>query len=244
MNRIDRSGEIIVLKNGLSARILKYYSARNITVIYNDGTIVENIKYINFKLGKIKNNNHKNICSIGYFGYGDYNYNLKTKRCYDIWSKMIKRCYSLELSNNKNSYKDVIVCEEWHNFQNFAKWYDINYIDGFELDKDILKKGNKIYSPYNCCFVPQELNKILTLNNINRGKFLLGVTKKGSKFISQINIDGIPKEIGRFDSEIDAFDSYKYHKENMLKLKANKYKKTISNECYKALMSRKIEIND
>ena len=48
---------------------------------------------------------------------------------------------------NKN-YLDVTVCEEWHNFQNFAKWFYENYyeISGekMRLDKDILIKGNKM----------------------------------------------------------------------------------------------------
>ena len=62
---------------------------------------------------------------------------------------MIRRCYAdLE---NCSSYKDVIVCKEWHNFQNFAKWYEDNYYqfrdEIMQVDKDILKHGNKEYSP-------------------------------------------------------------------------------------------------
>lgn len=75
---------------------------------------------------------------------------------------MLERCYSARYQERKPTYKGCSVCDEWLNYQNFAKWYDDNYyeIKGeiMCLDKDILVKGNKIYSPENCVFVPNYIN--------------------------------------------------------------------------------------
>jgi hypothetical protein len=243
MKIIDRTGEQKTLKCGSVAKIIEYFSAKNITVQYDDGTIVYKLSYINFKLGRLKNYNKPYLYGVGYFGYGIYKYNDETKKAYNVWRKMMYRCYC-EFAKNKRTYIDCYVCHDWHNFQNFAKWYCENYIDGFELDKDILFKGNKCYSANTCCFVPQEINKILTLNNINRGNCVLGVSKRNNKFVAQINIDGIPKDLGHYNNEEKAFYVYKEAKENQIKNKANIYKSKITEECYNSLINWKIEITD
>lgn len=67
---------------------------------------------------------------------------------------MIKRCYNQKCLLKDNTYRGCSVCDEWLNFQNFGEWYDENYYEVpnevMDLDKDILHKGNKIYSPDNC----------------------------------------------------------------------------------------------
>ena len=73
------------------------------------------------------------------------------------------RCYSEKSRAENPTYVGCTVCREWHNFQNFAKWYDDNYpSDGHEyhLDKDILIDGNKEYSPVACMFVTRAENNI------------------------------------------------------------------------------------
>ena len=64
---------------------------------------------------------------------------------------------------------DCSVYEGWHNFQNFAKWYEDNYYEIEEeqmhLDKDILVKGNKVYSPDTCVFVPETINGLFVKSN-------------------------------------------------------------------------------
>lgn len=82
---------------------------------------------------------------------------------------MLKRCYT-ELSDGSNlSYleKGVVVSVEWHNFQNFAKWFQdylcnhkIDYTKArFNLDKDILNTTEILeYNKHNCCIVPEFIN--------------------------------------------------------------------------------------
>ena len=105
---------------------------------------------------------------------------------YVIWDNMVQRCKS------HINYTDIVVCEEWLNFSNFTEWMESNYnpetMQGWHLDKDILVKGNKIYSPKTCCFVPQEINKTFTTKK--RG-VCLGVVSVGKKFRSVISIKGV-----------------------------------------------------
>lgn len=56
------------------------------------------------------------------------------------------------------------------------KFYDENYKEGFQLDKDILKIGNKIYCQEYCRFVPNYLNSLLIDHGAARGDLPLGIT--------------------------------------------------------------------
>lgn len=79
-------------------------------------------------------------------------------KIYDIWQSMIKRCYNKEYQNKFPHYKDVIVCDEWLYYSKFREWAKNNYIEGYQLDKDIIGGNLKIYSPDTCAFVPQIIN--------------------------------------------------------------------------------------
>ena len=60
-----------------------------------------------------------------------------------------------------------------------GKWIENNYyeIEGETmcLDKDILCKGNKIYSRDTCVFVPQRINSLFTKCDNARGDNPIGV---------------------------------------------------------------------
>ena len=137
---------------------------------------------------------------------------------------MLRRCYGNEYKFR--TYKDVEVCEEWLNFQNFKKWYIENLWDCDEklcLDKDIIKQNNKIYSPQTCVIVPNKINLLFTKNNAMRGTFPIGVSKCGNNGISTsvYNDDGIrcPLYIGKISDENinKAFNIYKITKEKYIK---------------------------
>ena len=126
---------------------------------------------------RVKNRHHPSVCGIGYIGIGKYSSRengVKTK-AYVTWSHMLQRCYNPKSLKDK-SYSDCIVCEEWHNFQNFAEWFYSNYyeIEGvtMSIDKDIKFEGNKIYSPSTCIIVPLEINTFFETNSTSKDKEL------------------------------------------------------------------------
>lgn len=185
------------------------------------------------------------------FGINDYNEKVvkdgRVIKSYSTWREMIKRCYKgYSYSSRNYVYNECFVCDEWKYFSNFKKWFDENYIDGYQLDKDILVKGNKIYSPDTCCFVPQEINKVLTFHNRKRGELPLGIFKSKTNFIVHVNTNGLPNYLGSFNTIEDAFFAYKQAKEAYIKEVAQKYynEGKITKKVFDALMNYEVEITD
>jgi len=101
-------------------------------------------------------------------GVNDYIHSIsddgKVIKSYKCWSHMLERCYSAKKQLKYPTYIGCTVCDKWLIFSNFKEWYDTNYKEEFELDKDILVEGNKVYSPDTCCFVPKNINSLIHKN--------------------------------------------------------------------------------
>lgn len=165
-------------------------------------------------------------------------------KAYDKWHSMMRRCYSEKALARDKTYIGCSVCEEWHNYDVFYKWFEKNYIEGYDLDKDLLENGNKIYSAKTCCFVPHSINSLLLASNASRGKYPIGVNyhKKSGRFVSQISINGNRVHIGLFKTPEEAFEAYKAKKESTVLDMANKYFNSgmIDERIYNALISFKV----
>lgn len=232
--------------------IIEYNNANNIVVEFENG-YKKSTAYKEFKLGNIKSPYDKTIYGIGYIGEGDYfpYMNKIPTRAYKYWNSMILRCYDKKYTKDKPTYEDKSVCEEWHNFQNFAKWFDENYYEcnnekEMQLDKDILFKGNKVYSPDTCVFVPNRINALFTKRQNDRGNCPIGVTynSKTNKYISRCNCIDKRVNIGSFNTPEEAFYKYKEFKEDYIKKVANEYKDKIPVKLYEAMCKYVVEISD
>lgn len=249
---LSRLGEEKLNNKNSPMKIIEYKNSKDILVQFQDehGCIVHT-DYRRFLNGNVKNVYSKSLYNIGYLGNSCiHNENKKIKNSYYTWAGMIRRCYSEEYKTKHPTYYNAKVCKEWLCYENFEKWYDENYyeIDNEKmcLDKDILVKGNKIYSPETCIFIPHLINSFLTKSDMKRGKYPIGVSfyKRYNKYVSYCTINSKRKTIGYFENEIDAFCSYKQTKENYIKDIANKYKCLIPNNVYLALMTYSICIDD
>jgi hypothetical protein len=255
----ERLGEETCNNFGTRMKIVKYNGARDIVVEFQD-EYKEKIhtSYKDFIIRNVRNPYDKSVFNIGCLGVGDYKTkeNGKMTKCYITWFNMLMRCYDPYYINKHTSYIDCFVCDEWLNFQNFAKWFYENYYevkeDRMELDKDILCKGNKIYSPQTCVFVPKRINTLLVKNDVNRGEYPIGVYyyKRTNKLKIQCSIYKNNKKkrisLGYFplNKPFQAFTCYKQFKESYIKQVANEYKDKIPQKLYDAMYSYKIEIND
>ena len=181
---------------------------------------------------------------------------VKKTKCYMTWVNMLNRCYDTKRHEKQPTYKHCIVCNEWLNFQNFAKWYKDNYyeIKGQKmcLDKDILYKGNKIYSPDNCIFVSNDINVLFTKHDKDRGDYPIAVSyhKQNDKFESTCSVYDFKenksknKYLGLYDTPEKAFEVYKQYKEKYIKEVADHYKNQIPEKLYYALYNYEVEITD
>lgn len=255
---INRIGERNYNTFGSEMVIVNYNGCMDIDVYFPEfDWIFKHAKYNNFKKGEIKCPYERRFYNVGYLGEGKYKVseNGKNTRVYDTWKAMLQRCYSEKEHERHPTYIGCEVYEGWHNFQNFAKWYKDNYYEvGNEkmcLDKDILFKGNKIYSPDTCIFVPETINKLFIKNDKNRGESVIGATLcKNGKYQAQCNIinpeTGKSKQeyLGLYDSQEKAFQVYKYHKERNIKQIADYYKIHIPQKLYDAMYNYEVEIDD
>lgn len=254
---IDRTGEENYNNEGTLMKIISYKDANHIIVEFQDKYRAKvHAAYREFKKGNVKNPYDKTVFNIGYLGEGKHKVkeNGEITKIYTCWRNILMRCYDPYKLNKYPTYRDCIVCEEWHNFQNFAQWYEENYyeIEGEKmcLDKDILVKGNKIYSPTTCIFVTQRINNLIVKSDASRGKYPIGVRwhKENNKFEAKCSI--VDKEdnktiyLGLYDTSKEAFSSYKIFKEKYIKQVANEYKDKIPKKLYDALYKYEVEIND
>ena len=218
--KIDRTGEVGVNNDGEEMRIIRYGGVKDIDVQFADGTIVEHKQYGNFKVGNIKNPFFPSVFGIGFIGVGKFkslDENGKSTKCYNTWVDMLMRCYDPKYHEKKPTYKSCTVDEQWHNFQNFAQWYYSNYYE-FEdeklaLDKDILHKGNKMYSPETCVFLPVSINSLFIKSDKTRGEYPIGVSKVKDKFQACLRKDNELIHLGYYDTPNEAFQEYKKDKE-------------------------------
>lgn len=248
MNRI---GEINYNKFGSKMEIIEYRKANDIDIYFEEYNYTkEHAQYDQFKKGKVKCPYEPRIYGVGFVGEGKYNpsENGKNTKCYSRWSHMLERCYDPKYIQKRPTYKECQVCEDWYNFQVFAKWYYENYyeIEGEQmaLDKDILCKGNKIYSPDTCTFVPQRINNLFIKSDSKRGDLPIGVCRHKNTYIAQMNIEGKMIYLGCYSTIEEAFNVYKMEKERYIKQVANEYKDKISNRLYEVMINYEVNEND
>lgn len=127
-----------------------------------------------------------------------------THPAYSTWRDMLVRSYTSKYKEKHPTYIGVTCCEEWLYFTNFAKWFKDNYIKGWQLDKDLLIKDNKIYSPATCLFVPAKINAFIILSGKIRGDQPLGVSLHQKNFQAQIKIGSKRIYLGVFNSKEEA----------------------------------------
>lgn len=171
---------------------------------------------------------------------------------YHFWRRFIERCHKDSYKSKHPTYSKCSFHKDWLIFSNFKHWFESpenGYIKGYHLDKDILVKGNKVYSPDTCCFVPQEINKLFTTRISCRGTLPIGVTKnngRGKPYIATMTKNQKANRLGTFNTPLEAFNAYKTAKEKYIKELAEKYfqEGKITEKVYNALMKYEVEITD
>lgn len=158
------------------------------------------------------------------FGVNDSDYTTRpivdgsVIRCpaYSSWSNMITRCFCEKYKNNHPTYHDASICDEWSSFMAFRSWWVENQNDGWELDKDILHVGNKIYSPSTCMFIPCWINTFTVDCRSSRGAHPIGAyfCKSKNKFSSKCRhpLSGVAEFLGYFDDAESASMAWRIRK--------------------------------
>ena len=257
MGRKDRTGEERLNSFGSKMVIKEYRGAMDIDVYFPEyNWTSEHVQYSHFKNGKIKCPYEPRYCGKGYLGEGKYKMseNRKLKKEFKIWFHMIERCYDPKYQERNPTYKGCKVEDYLLNFQHMGEWLENNYyeIPGEQmcLDKDILYKGNKVYSRETCIFVPQRINTLFTKRDKSRGDTPIGVTptSSGNYRVDCHNGYGKTIYLGTYSTREEAFQVYKNYKEKVIKEVIDSYKGKIPEPFYSrlktAMYNYEVEIDD
>lgn len=177
--------------------------------------------------GKMKSPYYPKVCGVGFMGDGSYSY--INKKIYNVWCHMLERCYDPDYKEyHLYGGKGVEVCEEWHNFQNFARWYEKHEIVDFALDKDLVGNGFT-YSPDHCILLPSVINSFITNSSGRKGGNLYtGVYVSCEKYKSQCcQLDGKVKYLGSYSTPEKAYLVYEKEKIRLAKELADKYRSVL-----------------
>lgn len=242
---------------GCPMKIVECFDKTNIIVEFQyEHKARVHTNYGNFCRGLVKNPYYPSVYDIGVIGvkYPVSINSVRTKE-YCVWHSLIKRCYDPKTRERQPTYKTISICDEWLLFENFCDWlrsqpnFD-KWLRGkrWALDKDILSKRNKIYSPNTCCLVPQNVNCLFLKREALRGDYPIGVSYRSDGFIASCHnpFTDSREELGSCSTPEKAFNTYKDYKEDIIKRVAQiEYdNENITKECYEAMMNYEVEIDD
>lgn len=245
LNPSFKVGDTGYLRDGTMWEIIEYSNFNKIKVkIMTDPPWETIVSGGNLVSGSIKNRGKPSLFGVGIIGGAEVN-------CYEMsyksWAGMLKRVYNSHTEQVAIAYKDCIVVNEWLRFENYLKWFEQQKVQPkWQLDKDLLVPGNKIYGPDTCIFLPREINTFLTNRYNHRGQWPVGVTyhERLNKWQACCNAHGKREYLGVFTSPEEAFATYKVRKEQVAKELAEMWKDAIDIKVYNALMRFTVNIDD
>ena len=238
-------GKVFSTNNFGDIEVIEYTDSKKVLIKF---VRTGNTKYAtmgNIKKGVVCDNELPSLYDVGFI-------DLPAKdnpRLHWIWNGMFVRCYNNRFHEKYTSYERCEVVGAFRYFSRFVEWCKSQKgfdKEGFQLDKDILVKGNKVYSEDTCCFVPKDLNNLLTHRKKDKGLYPVGVSYKPriNRYIAQISKFKKVIHLGCFATPEGAFQAYKQAKEAYIKEVAELYKDQIDIRVYEALMKYEVDIND
>lgn len=243
-------------KQNCLMKIIKYDGVRKVTVQFQDKfKYTTTTFYKHFLNGSIINPYYPDVLGVGICGTKyPTKINGKNTKEYRTWYNMLLRCYDKKIHEREPTYIQCECCEEWLLYENFYEWIhsqeNFDTISKIEwaLDKDILIKNNKIYSPNTCCLVPQTINNLFIKSDATRGQYPIGVSyyKNISKYASQCHDGNKNIYLGVYNTPEEAFYVYKNFKEKLIKNNAKQEysNHNITKQCYDAMITYEVEITD
>ena len=251
----DCVGKVCKSLNSGVFKILKYNGSKSVDVQFLKTGFETVTQLGNIRKGEVKDPHYPSVYGVGILGtkYPSRVNGVKTKE-YELWTGMLVRCYSDAYKKKQPTYGGCEVSDKFKSYEYFYEWChkQIGFgVDGngnpFQLDKDLLVKGNKVYSENTCIFIPREINTLLTKRDSMRGDYLIGVCWSNTNKAFRATVSrnkGKREHLGYFKTEVEAFEAYKEAKESFIKEQASNWKSQIDERAYNALMSYTVGIDD
>lgn len=131
----------------------------------------------------------------------------KNNPIYMRWHNMLHRCYGESKKNFLYKAFGILVCEQWHSFENYLK-FENEFKKGLSLDR---VNGSWGYCPHNAKWSTpkeQQLNrfKFERCSNVHKGVYW---RRDKNKYHAQLSVDGFKIHIGYFNDPDIAYEEYK-----------------------------------
>ncbi len=251
VNYKDCVGKVYKSLNSGDFTMLKYNGSKDVEIQFLKTGYRKVADMKEVRSGEIKDPYLASVFGVGVLGtkYLSKVNGVRTKE-YALWYDMLERCYSDFYKKKRPTYEGCKVSDKFKSYEYFYEWCNKQIGFGnkdWHLDKDLLIKGNKVYSENTCVFVPAEINSLLVKNTASRGKHLIGVSwnKTNKAFMARVSKNKGKREyLGSFKTEIEAYNAYKQAKESFIKEQAEKWKWQIDDRAYNALMNYQVDITD
>lgn len=231
-----------------NVEIIEYVNSRDVYIKFIDTGIIRSTRSELIRQGVVEDPMVASVFGVGFLGVGPHS-PAKNPKEHVHWKGLLERSYCPKLLLKRPTYLEVHADESWHNFQTFSSWCQTQkgFINkGWELDKDLLVKGNKVYSPNTCVFLPSEINvAISTVKSTRKGDLPVGVTnsEQGRGYRAYCSDKG--KTLSKRSTSVEeCFDWYKNTKENIIKSLADEYSHLLDVNAYEALYNYKVEWGD
>lgn len=236
-------GDTFTNKEGQRCEVVGYLGAGEILIRFVDTGHKLTTKMDTLRSGGFRDPYHPFICGVGYMGT---KYTSVDSKQYNMWTSMLRRCYGGSAAGKDASYEGCFVEEYLHGFENF---YDFvtpmkGFSLGYQLDKDLLVRGNREYRRDRITFLPKIINVAIqgSKKGVKGGNLPAGVfyRKDTNKYRAISGEYGKLVHCGQYCDPMDAFYAYKKSKEAYLKKLAIEYKDTIELQAFDALMSYEV----
>ena len=236
-------GQVRNTNEGGSFTVIEVHSAINVIIKHNDehGHIAK-VSSCQVRNGNIRNPFYPTLYGVAYMGVGKHKAKIKGKHVqhYSIWTGAVCRCYCPVRLAKRPSYNGCTLSKEFLCYQNFAEWYTTHesYGLGYELDKDLLVKGNKVYSAETCTLIPREINLAIRTDRKKDSDLPVGVLKnKIGGYTAGVRIKSKDCHLGTFNTTEEASAAYVEAKEAYVKDVALEWKDKIEPRAFEALMN-------
>lgn len=135
-------------------------------------------------------------------GITDVDYIVNKCPFYLKWQQVIRRCDSTEYTLKRPNLS-ADISDDWRYFSKFRKWMEEQEWQNKEIDKDLLIRGNRLYSAETCLLVDTVVNTFINEFRTKQSDLPIGCSRqKNGKIIVQVKDweSGQRVYVGTFDS--------------------------------------------
>ena len=115
-------------------------------------------------------------------------------------------------------------------------------MSNWHLDKDLICKECKMYSPKTCCLLPPEVNAIFQNKVISKSTGVRGVHKEGNKYTTTISKFGKQTYLGLYETIEEAHNAYNNAKKEYLDELSERWKGTLPDNVCEAIKNFDISL--